>query len=545
MIKSPPVPDFSELQAHAARWKTKSMREAFEQDPERAERYSVELGELYFDYSKHLIDDDVLRSLVQLAELAGVSERRDAMYAGSHINTTEDRPVLHVALRHRGEAKFLVDGRDIVPEVRAVLHRMRSFVGKIHDGSWTGATGKSIRDVVNIGIGGSDLGPLMVSTALKPYWHQGVRTHFVSNADGAHMSDVLSRVDLEGTLFVIASKTFTTLETMLNARTVRRKLTDAFGAEAVAKHFVAVSAAPSAVAEFGIPVANTFDFWPWVGGRYSLWSSVGLSVALAVGMDRFEELLHGASIVDDHFASAPLAKNVPVLMALLGVYYINGWGRSNHAIIPYAQHLSRFAAYFQQADMESNGKRTRLDGVFCDYATGPVVFGEPGTNSQHAFFQLLHQSPDFVPTDFIGTAQTHHALVGHHEVLVANLLAQPEALMRGKTEAEVVTELLAAGTSPERAAELAPHRAFAGNRPTTTLLLRKLTPRTLGMLIALYEHKIFVQGVVWGINSFDQWGVELGKELARAVLGDLQAGEAAERHDASTRKLIAKYIRWR
>ena len=505
----------------------------------------MELGELYFDYSKNLIDDAVLSSLFALAKRAGVEDRRAAMFAGEHVNSTEDRPVLHVALRHRGEGKFYADGKDVMPQVRAVLHRMRTFVAKIHDGSWKGATGKSIRDVVNIGIGGSDLGPLMVSTGLKPYWREGVRTHFVSNADGAHMSDVLSRVELERTLFVVASKTFTTLETMLNARTVRRKLTDAFGEEAVAKHFVAVSAAPGKVAEFGIPESNIFDFWSWVGGRYSLWSSVGLSIALAVGMDRFEELLHGAYLVDEHFASAPMDRNIPILMALLGVYYTNGWRRPNHAIIPYAQHLSRFAAYFQQADMESNGKRTMLDGEFCDYPTGPVVFGEPGTNSQHAFFQLLHQSPEFVPTDFIGTAQTHHALVGHHDVLVANFLAQTEAMMRGKTLEEARAELLASGMSEAKANELAPHRSFAGSRPTTTFLLRKLTPRTLGMLIALYEHKIFVQGTIWRINSFDQWGVELGKELARTVLGEMQSGEIGTAHDSSTRRLLAKYLRWK
>jgi glucose-6-phosphate isomerase len=471
------------------------------------------------------------------------------MFAGAPINSTEGRAVLHVALRHQGPS-FVVDGKDLMPDVRAVLARMRQFTDALRNGQWRGYTGKSIRSVVNIGIGGSDLGPMMVTQALSPYAMKDLASHFVSNVDGSALAETLRVCDPETTLFIVASKTFTTQETLANAHSARRWLVAHAKAEsAVSNHFVAVSTNAKAVREFGIDVANMFEFWDWVGGRYSLWSAIGLSIACAVGMDRFEELLAGAHAMDEHFRHTPFERNLPVLLGLLGVWYTNFLGAESHAVLPYDHYLARLPAYLQQADMESNGKGvTREGAAIRSYKTGPIVWGEPGTNGQHAFFQLLHQGTRLVPADFIGCMETHHAreqsalglegALGHHRMLVANFLAQTEALLRGKSEAEVRAELAARGMAGARIDALAPHKVFEGNRPTTTILLRKLTPRSLGTLLALYEHKIFVQGTVWGVNSFDQWGVELGKELANRLLNELDPAAPMGAHDPSTTRLL-------
>ena len=451
------------------------------------------------------------------------------MFSGEAINETEGRAVLHTALRNRGERTVMVDGvgRDARRAARAFADARVHHVGS--RGRWLGHTGRAITDVVNIGIGGSDLGPVMVTEALRPYWKQGLRAHFVSNVDGTHLSEVLRQVQPETTLFIVASKTFTTQETLTNARSARQWLVDRLGAEdAVAKHFVALSTNRDAVVEFGIDPANMFEFWDWVGGRYSLWSAIGLSIATVVGMDHFEELLAGAYEVDEHFRTAPLRENIPVIMAALGVWYHNFFGAPSHAVLPYDQYLHRFPAYLQQADMESNGKSASRDGaIITDYTTGPIVWGEPGTNGQHAFFQLLHQGTHLVPCDFIVAAQSHNPIGQHQDILVANCIAQAEALMRGKTADEARAELEAAGASEERVAALVPHKTFPGNRPSNTFMVERLTPRALGRLIALYEHKIFVQGVIWNIYSFDQWGVELGKQLAKVVLPELGGAAAS------------------
>jgi glucose-6-phosphate isomerase len=436
-----------------------------------------------------------------------------------------------------------VGGEDVMPKVAAVLRQMRAFADGVVSGAWKGHTGKRITDVVNIGIGGSDLGPLMVTEALRPYWKPGLSAHFVSNVDGTHLAEVLRRVPAESTLFCVASKTFTTEETLTNARSARAWLVERLGDEsAVAKHFVALSTNGRAVAEFGIDPKNMFEFWDWVGGRYSLWSAIGLSIACVLGMDAFEELLAGAHEADRHFRSAPLERNVPVLMGLLGVWYTSFFGAETHAILPYDQYLHRFAAYFQQGDMESNGKSVdRQGGKITDYSTGPVVWGEPGTNGQHAFYQLIHQGTRLIPCDFIAPVFSHNPIGDHHRILLANFFAQTEALMRGKTEAEARAELEKSGTPKDRIDELAPHKCFSGNRPTTSILVDRITPHRLGQLIALYEHKIFVQGVIWNVNSFDQWGVELGKQLARAILPELAGDQPVQSHDASTNGLINHY----
>jgi glucose-6-phosphate isomerase len=452
-----------------------------------------------------------------------------------------------VALRNLTDRSVLTDGKDVMPEVRAVRAQMRKFSDAVRSGSWKGHTGERITDIVNIGIGGSDLGPCMASLALKPYWQVGFRAHFVSNVDGAHLTDTLADLAPERTLFVVESKTFTTQETIMNARSARAWLTGKLGSEAaVPKHFVAVSTATAEVKKFGIDPDNMFAFWDWVGGRYSLWSAIGLPIALVVGMDAFEQLLSGGQAMDEHFRSAPLEKNAPAILALLGVWYSNFLGAQAHAILPYDQSMSRFAAYFQQGDMESNGKRVDWEGRFIDgYTTGPIVWGEPGTNGQHAFYQLLHQGTRLVPCDFLAPLETHHPLGVHHEVLLANFFAQTEALMRGKTQEEACAELLAQNVSEERARELSSHKTFPGNRPTTSIVFNKLTPRTLGMLIALYEHKIFTQGIIWQVHSFDQWGVELGKQLAKRIEPELAAPGLVASHDASTNALINRYKRYR
>jgi len=537
------LPAHALLTEHAAATANTHLRQLFEEDPARFERFSLSLGSLLFDYSKHRITSETMDLLVALAEQADLPRWIERVLSGEKINTTEDRAVLHTALRNRSNAPVNMDGQDVMPGVKTQLDKMKALTGRVRSGDWRGNTGEAITDVVNIGIGGSDLGPAMVTEALRPYWKEGLRVHFVSNVDGTHLAEALGKIQPESTLFIVASKSFTTQETLQNARSARAWLTEPLGEDAVASHFVALSTNAEAVAEFGIDTDNMLEFWDWVGGRYSLWSAIGLSIAMVIGFDRFEDLLGGAHEVDRHFRAAPLAENIPVIMALLGVWYHNYLGAESHAILPYDQYLHRFAAYFQQGDMESNGKSVDRQGNPIEtYTTGPVIWGEPGTNGQHAFFQLLHQGTRLVPCDFLAPARSQNPQMdGHHEILLANFFAQTEALMRGKTAGEVRAELSAAGLSEEKIAALLPHKCFEGNRPSSTFLFRKLTPRTLGRLIACYEHKIFVQGVLWNINSFDQWGVQLGKELAKAILPELSGDEDVTSHDASTNGLIKAY----
>ncbi len=541
-------PTWLALKEERRAWNKLHLRDLFAKDAERARRYTLQLDDLLLDYSKNLIRPRTLQLLLKLAREAEVEALRDAMFGGERINLTEGRAVLHTALRHRGDAPVLVDGRDVMPEVRAVLARMRDFADRVRTGKWKGHGGKTITDVVNIGIGGSDLGPAMVCQALKPYGGN-IRAHFVSNVDPSHLHDTLEELDPATTLFIVASKTFTTQETLLNARAARDWLLAALPggsaagdavAAAVARHFVAVSTNEAAVRAFGIDPANRFGFWDWVGGRYSLWSAIGLPIAVYIGMDAFEELLAGAHEMDQHFRTAPLAENMPVILALLGIWYVDFWDAQSYAVLPYDQRLARLPAYLQQLDMESNGKSVTRDGKPVKMATGPVLFGEPGTNGQHAFYQLIHQGSHLIPCDFLAAAESHNDLNGQHAVLLSNFLAQTEALMRGKTLAEARAELAAAGLSRAAIAGLAPHKVFHGNRPTNTLLYRRLTPRALGRLIALYEHKVFVQGAIWNVNSYDQWGVELGKQLAQAILPALRGEQPAGAHDASTAALIAR-----
>ena len=514
------------------------MRDWFAADPDRFRRFSRRFGDLLLDFSKNRITGETLALLLDLARERELPAWIERMFRGERINFTEGRPALHVALRNRSNRPIEVDGADVMPEVNAVLAQMRTFSNRVRRGEWRGYDGAPITDVVNIGIGGSDLGPLMVTEALKPYGGP-LRAHFVSNVGGAHIHETLKALDPARTLFIVASKTFTTQETLTNARTARRWLLAAAGDEsAIARHFVAVSTNAEAVAAFGIDTRNMFRFWDWVGGRYSLWSAIGLSIALYIGMDNFEALLEGAHVMDEHFRTAPLEDNLPVLLALIGIWYINFFGAETHALLPYDQYLHRFPAYFQQGDMESNGKRVDRDGKVVDYHTGPVIWGEPGTNGQHAFYQLIHQGTRLIPVDFIAAAEPQHPLDEHHRILLSNFFAQAEALMRGRTEAEARAELATQGLSGDALERLLPHRVFPGNRPTNSILYRRLTPRTLGSLIALYEHKIFVQGVIWNINSFDQWGVELGKQLARAILPELEGEAEVRGHDASTNGLI-------
>jgi glucose-6-phosphate isomerase len=534
------------LGAHRGEMRAVRIRALFESDPKRFDAFALRFEDILFDYSKHRVTADTMRLLFDLARQADVSGWIGKMFSGERINITEDRPVLHVALRNRSGRPMLVDGHDVMPEVRRVLDKMRHFTDSVRSGEWKGHTGKRITDIVNIGIGGSDLGPVMMTEALRPYWQQGLQVHFVSNIDGTHIAEALKRCRPETTLFTVASKTFTTQETIVNAKTARSWLLDVLGDRAaVARHFVALSTNAQEVSSFGIDTANMFEFWDWVGGRYSLWSAIGLPIALAIGMDRFEELLQGAHDIDEHFRTTPLERNLPVVMALLGVWYANFWGAETHAILPYDQYLHRFAAYFQQGDMESNGKGVDRQGrPITDYTTGPVIWGEPGTNGQHAFYQLIHQGTRLVPCDFIAPAQTQNPLGEHHDILLANFFAQTEALMKGKTADEVRAEVQAKGATGKAASEdLVAHRTFTGNRPTTSIMVDRVTPRTLGRLTAMYEHKIFVQGVIWNINSFDQWGVELGKQLASAILPELGDERDVESHDSSTNALINHYKR--
>ncbi len=544
-------PAWQALVAHRQSLEGVHLRQLFAEDPERFDRFSRRLGPpgdaLLVDFSKHRITGETLERLVALAEQADLPRWIRGMFAGEPLNGTEGRAVLHVALRNRSNRPIEVDGQDVMPAVNGVLAKMRAFTESLRSGIWRGHTGERITDVVNVGIGGSDLGPVMASEALRPYWMDGLRAHFVSNIDATHLAETLKRVRPETTLFIVASKSFTTQETLVNARTARAWLVERLGDEAaVAKHFVALSTNVPAVTEFGIDPENMFEFWSWVGGRYSLWSAIGLSLACVIGMDAFEELLAGGHEVDEHFRTAPLSDNLPVLMALLGIWYHNFWGAHAHAVLPYDQYLHRFPAYLQQADMESNGKGVDRSGqAITDYTTGPILFGEPGTNGQHAFYQLIHQGTRLVPCDFLVAAQSHNPLGEHHRILVANCLAQTEALMRGKTAQEVRAELEAQGLEGDALEALLPHKVFGGNRPTSTFLYPRLTPRMLGRLIALYEHKIFVQGILWDVYSFDQWGVELGKQLAKAILPELRTDDAATGHDASTNGLINAFKKMR
>lgn len=497
------LPAWSKLWNHFDDSKTLHMREMFEQDPQRAERYWLQVGGLTLDYSKNRINDETMSLLFELAREAGVPERMRQMFHGEKINTTENRAVLHVALRNRTNSPIVVDGEDVMPKVNRVLQRMGEFAHEVRSGSWLGYTNQVITDVVNIGIGGSDLGPLMMCTALKPFGHPRLNMHFVSNVDGSQLRDVLSKVHPETTLFIIASKTFTTQETLTNALTAREWfLNHAGDEEAVAKHFAAVSTNQKAVAEFGIDTANMFEFWDWVGGRYSLWSAIGLPIMLYLGEENFIEMLNGAHLMDQHFINTPLERNLPVILALIGIWYINYYGGGSHVIAPYDQHLHRLPKFIQQLDMESNGKQVTLDGKAVGHETSPIIWGETGINGQHAFFQLLHQGTHITPIDLIASLEKRSNLPGHHEILLANVFAQAEAFMRGKTPDEVRAELKAQGMDEARIEELVPHKTFSGNRPTNLILMDKVNPRNMGSLIAMYEHKTFVQGIIWGINSF-------------------------------------------
>jgi glucose-6-phosphate isomerase len=522
----------------------KHLRQLFADDPERFAKYSLCLDDLVFDYSKNIITEKTIQLLLQLADESNLKAAIEAMFAGENINETEKRAVLHVALRNKTE-KFSWNGKNIMPDIEAVLAQMKNFCAAVHEGLWKGYTGKKIKQIVNIGIGGSDLGPLMVTEALKPYWKDDIQVYFVSNVDGTHIAETLKKVNAEETLFLIASKTFTTQETMTNAHTARSWFLAQAGDEAhVAKHFVALSTNEKEVVKFGIDKNNMFVFWDWVGGRYSLWSAIGLSIALTIGYEHFEQLLAGAANADQHFAKTPFNQNIPVLMALLGVWYTNFFGASSEAILPYDQYLHRFAAYFQQGNMESNGKSIDRNGNKVNYATGPIIWGEPGTNGQHAFYQLIHQGTPVIPCDFIAPALSHNAIGDHHAKLMSNFFAQTEALMNGKTEAEAKAELQKANATEEEIKKLYHYKVFEGNRPTNSFLLKQLTPFALGQLIALYEHKIFAQGIIWNIFSFDQWGVELGKQLANKILPELQHQEAVATHDSSTNGLINAWKKW-
>ncbi|QDK81479.1 glucose-6-phosphate isomerase [Spirosoma sp. KCTC 42546] len=534
------LPAYAHLQAHYDGLKDRHLRDLFAEDPERFTTFTRQFEEILLDFSKNRITAETLSLLVQLAEQAELKKAIGKMFSGDKINRTEDRAVLHIALRNRSNTPILVDGQDVMPDVNAVLDHMKSFTERIRSGEWKGYTGEAITDVVNIGIGGSDLGPVMVTEALKPYADdKKLRVHFVSNVDGVHIYETLQTVRPETTLFLIASKTFTTQETMTNAQTARQWFLDAAKDEvAIAKHFAALSTNQKDVEKFGIDPDNMFGFWDWVGGRYSLWSAIGLSIALYIGFDKFEELLEGAHAMDLHFHDTPLDQNLPVILGLVGIWYNNFFGAQTEAILPYDQYMHRFAAYFQQGDMESNGKSVDRAGHPIDYQTGPIIWGEPGTNGQHAFYQLIHQGTKLIPCDFLAPAISQRPIGEHHKILMANYFAQTEALMNGKTEIEAAEELRKTGKTEDEIKALTPFKMFSGNRPTNSILFKKLTPRTLGSLIAMYEHKIFTQGVIWDIFSFDQWGVELGKQLASRILPELQDDAPVSTHDSSTNGLM-------
>ena len=534
------------LEAHFAANKETRLKDLFAQDPQRFDKFSLTYqGDILVDYSKNLITEETLKLLIDLAKETDLRSAIDAMFNGEKINMTEGRSVLHVALRNRSDRPIESDGKDVMPEVKAVLAKMKGFCEKIISGEWKGYTGKAIQHVVNIGIGGSDLGPVMITEALRPYKNH-LQMHFVSNVDGTHIAETLKKIDPETTLFLVASKTFTTQETMTNALTARDWFINIAGDKAhVAKHFAALSTNGKAVAEFGIDTNNMFEFWDWVGGRYSSWSAIGMPIALSVGFDNFEALLQGAFEMDMHFATASYEQNVPVLLALIGLWYNNFYGAESEAILPYDQYMHRFPAYFQQGNMESNGKYVDRNGKPVDYQTGPIIWGEPGTNGQHAFYQLIHQGTKLIPCDFLAPAISHNPIGDHHPKLLANFFAQTEALAFGKSKEEVEAEFLAAGKTLEQVKDLVPFKVFEGNRPTNSILFKSLTPKTLGALIAMYEHKIFVQGAIWNIFSFDQWGVELGKQLANKILPELGNNEAVTSHDCSTNGLINTWKSWK
>jgi len=533
---------WNKLEEYHFEFEGKHMKELFTNDAKRFQKYSLKFEDILLDFSKNLVDDEIRESLIELANECGLKDAVESMFTGKKINVTEDRAVLHVALRNRSNTPIIVDGEDVMPEINTVLDQMKDFSENVISGEWKGYTGKAITDIVNIGIGGSDLGPLMVTEALKPYKKENINLHFVSNVDGTHIAETLKKVNPETTLFIVASKTFTTQETMTNANSARDWfLKTAKDAAFVKYHFVAVSTNAKAVSAFGIDTKNMFRFWDWVGGRYSLWSAIGLSIACGIGFENYIELLDGAHAMDNHFRGTEFNQNIPVILALIGIWYGNFYGAESEAILPYDQYMHRFAAYFQQGNMESNGKYVDRNGEQVDYQTGPIIWGEPGTNGQHAFYQLIHQGTKLIPCDFIAAAINHNKLGDHHPKLLANYFAQTEAMMVGKTEDQVISELEDAGKSDTEIAELLPFKVFLGNIPTNSILVKKLTPRTLGSLIAMYEHKIFVQGIIWNIYSFDQWGVELGKQLANAILPELLNDNPVTGHDASTNGLINVY----
>jgi glucose-6-phosphate isomerase len=537
---------WKQLAAHCAATQSLHMKRLFAEDPERFRSFSIRFNDILVDYSKNRITSETLRLLRDLAEACGLRDAIEKMFTGDRINETEDRAVLHTALRNRANTPVHVDGKDVMPEVNAVLAKMQGFAEQVRSGAWKGFTGSRITDIVNIGIGGSDLGPVMATECLRPYAQAGLRVHFVSNVDGTHIVETLKPLDPKTTLFLIASKTFTTQETMTNAFSAREWfLKRARDSAHVARHFVAISTSTAKVKEFGIHPDNMFVFWDWVGGRYSLWSAIGLSIACSVGFERFEELLAGAHAMDRHFRETPFDRNIPVILALIGIWYTNFFGSETEVILPYDQYMHRFPAYFQQGNMESNGKSVDRAGRRVGSATGPVIWGEPGTNGQHAFYQLIHQGTRLIPADFLAPAVSHNPVGAHHPILLSNFFAQTEALMNGKTAAEAAAELRKEGKREEDIRRLAPHKVFEGNRPTNSILFKKLTPRVLGSLIAMYEHKIFVQGVIWNIFSFDQWGVELGKQLAGKILPELGDDQPVASHDGSTNGLINAYKQMR
>jgi len=530
------------LEAYFRTFKGTTMKTLFANDPQRFEKYSLKFEDTLVDFSKNIVDDHAFSLLMQLARECGLKEAIASQFSGEIINKTEKRPVLHTALRNRANTPVLVDGKDVMPDVNRVLEQMKVFSESIISGSWKGYTGKAISDIVNIGIGGSDLGPLMVTEALKHYQKENIHLHFVSNVDGTHLAETLKVVNPETTLFIIASKTFTTQETMTNAESARSWfLSEAKNPDFVKNHFVALSTNAKEVAAFGIDTKNMFEFWDWVGGRYSLWSAIGLSITCAIGFDNFVELLEGANAMDQHFANTGFEKNIPVILAAIGIWYNNFYGSETEAILPYDQYMHRFAAYFQQGNMESNGKHVDRTGKKVTYQTGPILWGEPGTNGQHAFYQLIHQGTKMIPCDFMAPAISHNPLSDHHPKLLANFFAQTAALMLGKTAAQVESELKSAGKSQSEIEEILPFMVFQGNIPSNSFLFKELTPRTLGSLIAMYEQKIFVQGVIWNIFSFDQWGVQLGKQLANIILPVLEGSEKVTSLDASTNGLINEY----
>ncbi|MBX9850196.1 MAG: glucose-6-phosphate isomerase [Cytophagaceae bacterium] len=543
MAKPTELASWKKLNDHYQKISTAHLKDLFKNDPKRFDKYSIKLNNILLDYSKNRINDETMSLLLSLANESNLKKAIDAMFSGEKINNTEKRSVLHVALRNRKNSPIKVDGEDVMPKINEVLKKMKKFCDEVRSGSWKGYTGKAITDVVNIGIGGSDLGPYMVTEALKPYAQKGLNVHFVSNVDGTHIAETVKKVNPETTLFIIASKTFTTQETITNAESAKSWfLEKAKDEKAVAKHFVALSTNAKEVSKFGIDTNNMFEFWDWVGGRYSLWSAIGLSIAVYIGFENFEKLLQGAHEMDNHFRDTPFEKNIPVILALLGIWYNNFFGAESHAILPYDQYMHRFAAYFQQGDMESNGKGVTKDGKkITEYQTGPIIWGEPGTNGQHAFYQLIHQGTKIIPCDFMAPVQSQNPIGDHHPKLLANFFAQTEALMKGKTAEEAKVELGKEGLKEKDLEDLLPHKVFEGNRPTNSIFFIKLTPEVLGSLIAMYEHKIYVQSVIWDVNAFDQWGVELGKQLAKKILAELNDASEVTSHDASTNGLINFY----